>query len=329
MKKILLTMVMMLIAASMTTVSAQDSEYVINNDSVISFLHEGMTSSDIIGLIKTADATDISYSPIFLRKLKSAGADQELTSYLADYSANAKSMASEEGSKKSTLPDFPGIFWTNTFNGRAIPLTCNTFTKEETGLSKAIKAGWDVLKNVIYVAWDSGNWSFFDTVIKVNQSAAGRALDFLGKSNFKSEKLVLTDSSAVTKMMGENSTSPEFLFRFNNTNGLQLGADNAWMSTLIGAVDNPNDFICVKLNKKKHERTMPSGISFGNWLEDSNVNFDTYKGNIVPFRTKLNDDGTYTVNFPQPLDPGEYCFFYKNFKNSKIGRIVGYDFSVH
>lgn len=329
MRKAFILLTMMLLAVSSLHVSAQENE-VITNETVVSLLKEGMTSNDIIGLIKASPSNEIHYNISFLRDLKKAGADQDLTNFLSNLSANNDAAKESQKATENAALNIPGIIWLNSGDNKPVPLTCNTFTKEESGWSKGLKIASNIIRTAVPVAWGSGNWDFLSTVIKVDQSVAGRALDFINSSNFKSDHLVLNNPTAMVQMVGNNASNPKFLFRFGNTNGLQLGAENAWLSTLIGAVDNPSDFVCVKLNQKKKERTLPSGISIGSWYNiDSDVSLDTYKGKIIPFKSIVNSDGTYNVEFPQPLEPGEYCFFYKNFKNSNIGRIVGYDFSVH
>lgn len=330
MKRFIIAMAMMLLTSALNTLSAQESE-IITNDSIISFLNEGLTSNDIIGIIKTTHETNIHYSAAFLHQLKKAGADQDLTSYLVDLAANANRITEANAcqSANDSLPDFPGIFWMNTYNKEPVPLTCNTFTKEENLFSKVLKFAYKTLENLSDVAWGSRSWHFLKTVIDVRQSVAGKALEFVNSSKFESDHLVLNNPTAAVQMVGEGVKNPEFRFQFGNTNGLTLGAKDAWLSTLIGAVDNPSDFVCVKLDQKSKERTLPSGISVGSWFTDDNIEFDTYKGKVIPFKSSANKDGSYNVKFTQPLEPGEYCFFYKNFKDSNIGRIVGYDFSVH
>lgn len=329
MRRVIVLITMILLAVSPMYVSAQESE-VITNETVVSLLKEGMTSNDIIGLIKASPTNEINYNISFLRELKKAGADQDLTNFLSNLSANNNEAKEEQHAAENAALNIPGIIWLNPADDKPVPLTCNTFTKEETGWSKGLKIASNIIRTAVPVAWGSGSWDFLSTVIKVDQSVAGRALEFVNSSNFKSDHLVLNNPTAMVQMVGNSASKPKFLFRFGNTNGIQLGAENAWLSTLIGAVDNPSDFVCVKLNQKKKERTLPSGISMGSWYTLNNdVNVDTYKGKVIPFKSTVNSDGSYNVEFPQPLEPGEYCFFYKNFKNSNIGRIVGYDFSVH
>ena len=61
-------------------VSAQSE--VIKNQTVLDLLKEGFTSVEVQGLIESSSDRDITFSIDFMRKLKDAGADSGLITYL-------------------------------------------------------------------------------------------------------------------------------------------------------------------------------------------------------------------------------------------------------
>ena len=53
------------------------------------------------------------------------------------------------------------------------------------------------------------------------------------------------------------------------------------------------------------------------------------KKNVVDFEIKSINNTTFEVTFPNGLEPGEYCFFYKNYQNEWFAQnICCFDFSV-
>ena len=55
---------------------------VIKNETVLNLLKEGFTSVEVQGLIESSSDRELSFSIDFMRKLKDAGADSGLITYL-------------------------------------------------------------------------------------------------------------------------------------------------------------------------------------------------------------------------------------------------------
>ena len=106
------------------------------------------------------------------------------------------------------------------------------------------------------------------------------------------------------------------------------GKSDSWYYQWMNSIQSPNEFECIKLDvkEKKKKRTLPSGMSFS--VAGFGAN-SSGKKNVVDFEIKSINNTTFEVTFPNGLEPGEYCFFYKNYQNEWFAQnICCFDFSV-
>lgn len=137
----------------------------------------------------------------------------------------------------------------------------------------------------------------------------------------------IASSKMKSTMPGSTSKNvvPEQLpkFRFLFRSGEEYGQDlsNWWFT----AATSPNQFVLVKLKKKKNSRQLVtgkvnlySGVTNGISEED-----------VIGFSIKSIDNSEYIVRPNNLLSPGEYCFFYQGtipvggFTNQAV-----FDFSI-
>ena len=80
------------------------------------------------------------------------------------------------------------------------------------------------------------------------------------------------------------------------------------------------------MKQKKSKRTFPDGISY------SVGGFSAKKStrDIIEFEIESISNNVFEVRFKEPLEPGEYCFFYKHGAQNRIfaEHMFGFDFSV-
>lgn len=139
--------------------------------------------------------------------------------------------------------------------------------------------------------------------------------------DFKSEKLFLEGNHAKTCISGAHP-----VFRFYSTDQKDSLNTAKWYSGAFSNINNLADFLCVKLKSKKDKRIFPKGLKvsglFNFWLSSD-------KGNTLEFKFRNIGNNAYEITFPEGLETGEYCFFYKDYENSKPSNVlVAFDFSV-
>ena len=300
MKKLFL-MIVCALALSTQVVNAQ--EEVVTNALIIQLLDEGFSSEEIIGFIENASTREVKSDLQSMRELKQHNASSELIQYI----------------QKIAKADFgyDGVYWWNTSDGsKPVKLYRSAFSIEQkkagiSGLATAVAGG------LIGDALGGGQ-----SVVK--GVAIGAAL---GGGNIKSESLALLGTHAAVVLSGDQASNPTFRFYFPKTemDAFQGKAD-AWYYQWMNSIQSPNEFECVKLKEKKNKRTLPSGMSF------SIAGFGSSsegKKNVVDFEIKSINNTTFEVTFPNGLEPGEYCFFYKNYQNEWFAQnICCFDFSV-
>lgn len=300
MKKIFCMLVCAL-ALSVQVMNAQ--EEVVTNALIIQLLDEGFSSDVIIGQIEGASTREVKADLQSLRELKKHNASEELIMYI----------------QKIAKKDFgyDGVYWWNTSDGgKPVKLLRSSFSHEQkkagiSGLASAVAGG------LIGDALGGGN-----SVVK--GVAIGAAL---GGGKIKSESLALLGAHAAIVLTGEQASNPTFRFYFPKTDmDAFQGQTDVWYYQWMNSIQSPNEFECIKLKEKKNKRTLPSGMSF------SVAGFGSSsegKKNVVDFEIKTINNTTFEVIFPNGLEPGEYCFFYKNYQNEWFAQnICCFDFSV-
>jgi len=110
-------------------------------------------------------------------------------------------------------------------------------------------------------------------------------------------KAVVRNPGATLRITDPN---PEFWFYFEQTaHGL------SYSGTFFGGASSPNEFVLVKMDRKKHERE----LIVGEWGV-TGAEMGTRGKDTVPYEFEKVDPGVYRVWPGHALPPGEYCFFY-------------------
>ncbi len=300
MKKFFLMFVCAL-ALSFQVVNAQ--EEVVTNDLIIQLLDEGFSDEEIIGFIEAASTREVKSDLQSMRVLKQHNASSELITYI----------------QKLAKSDFgyDGVYWWNASDGdKPVKLYRSGFSIQEK------KGGLGHLGGVV------GGALLGDVLGNAKSVVRGAAIGgLLGGSGFKSESLVLAGAHAAVVLRGEQASNPIFRFYFPKTDMDAFnGQADSWYFKWMNDIQSPNEFECIKLKEKKDKRTLPSGMNF------SVAGFSTSKGgnkDVVEFEIKAINNTTFEVTFPNGLEPGEYCFFYKNVQNEWFGQnVCCFDFSV-
>lgn len=300
MKKLFL-MIVCALALSTQVVKAQDE--VVTNALIIQLLGEGFSDDEIIGFIESSSTREIKSDLQSMRELKQHNASAELIKYI----------------QKIAKADFgyDGVYWWNTSDGgKPVKLLRSGFSIEQkkagiSGFATAVAGG------LIGDALGGGQ-----SIVK--GVAIGAAL---GGGKIKSESLALSGTHAAVVLSGDQASNPTFRFYFPKTEmDAFKGQADSWYYQWMNSIQSPNEFECVKLKEKKDKRTLPSGMDF------SIAGFGSSsegKKNVVDFEIKSINNTTFEVTFPNGLEPGEYCFFYKNYQNEWFAQnICCFDFSV-
>lgn len=300
MKKFFLMFVCAL-ALSFQVVNAQ--EEVVTNELIIQLLDEGFSDEEIIGFIEASSTREVKSDLQSMRVLKQHNASSELITYI----------------QKLAKSDFgyDGVYWWNASDSdKPVKLYRSSFSVQEK------KGGIGHLGAAI------GGALLGDALGNANSVVRGAAIgSLLGGSGFKSESLALAGVHAAVVLRGEQASNPTFRFYFPKTDMNAFnGQADGWYFKWMNDIQSPNEFECIKLKEKKDKRTLPSGMSF------SVAGFSTNKGgnkDVVDFEIKTINNTTFEVTFPNGLEPGEYCFFYKNVQNEWFAQnICCFDFSV-
>lgn len=115
------------------------------------------------------------------------------------------------------------------------------------------------------------------------------------------------------------SDQPEFWFYFSPGNNIDLG--NWWFFSAT----SPNEFVLVRLDQKKKSRELKTG-SVNIY---SGTNIGVAERHIIPFAIEVIDENTFKVSPKEPLEDGEYCFFYQGaIPNGGYSNQSIFDFSI-
>ncbi|MDO4820228.1 MAG: hypothetical protein Q3994_07640 [Prevotella sp.] len=298
MKKLLL---LVCFAAMCTASFAQNEE--ITNETVIQLLNEGFSSDEIIGMIETSSTRTISYSIDYMRQLKSAGADTKLTTYIQ------KIAQKDYG--------FEGVLWWNT-GGKPQKIMRSNFEKEEKGFNLGTIAA-AAAAGVLVGGAVSGNIS--DGL--AGATAAGAVL--LASTGKDIQKLCIMGASSKNVV---SSTQPVFRFYLPKNNPESFAKEGAnWYTMVMNEVQSPNEFQVVKMKAKKNRRVFTDGASYSvAGFSGSNAKNRV----VVDFNVNEINNNTFEITFNEPLEPGEYVFFWKNGLSSETFKqhVFGFDFTI-
>lgn len=289
------------LAFTFTTGFAQNEE--MNNEMVLQLLKEGFSSEEIIGAIETSSTRTITYSIDFMRQLKSAGADAKLTTFI----------------QKIAKTDYglEGVFWWNT-GSKPKKILRSNFEKEEKGFNlgtiAAAAAGAVLVGGAV-----SGN-------ISSGAAAATTGGAILLASTGKDiNKLCIMGATSKNVV---SSRQPVFRFYLPKHDGASFAKEGGnWYTMIMNEVQSPNEFQVVKMKQKKNRRLFTDDASYG-------IAGFTGKNNknrvVEEFEVNEINNNTFEISFPQPLEPGEYVFFWKNGLSSETFKqhVFGFDFSI-
>lgn len=303
MKHVIFTIVLLFASCAMF---AQND--VVDNDAVLGLLKDGFKSEEIIGAIENSSTRTITFDINFMRQLKAAGADSELITYL------------QKIAKKDM--GYEGVYLWNAANGKPEKLYRSNFEKEKKGFNLgtlgAAALGTYAIGSAFGGHMPSGG----------EAAAVAAGTSVLMTSAKDIQKLMLPGSKAKVTA----GTQPVFRFYFNHNSEASFKQEAGnWYEMVMNDVQSPNEFQLVKMtvksNKKGGRRTFPDKMSYTVMgFEGSNAS----GREMVNFNIKAINNNTFEVTFDKPLEPGEYCFFYKSGLNNKYFQVApfGFDFSV-
>lgn len=290
--------------ATLTFVSANAQNDDITNETILQLLKEGFNSEEVKGAIETSSTRIINYNIDFMRKLKAAGADSDLITYIQ------KIAKVDNG--------FEGVMWWNT-GDKPVKVYRSQFEKEQKGFSLGTLAA-AALTGAVVGTTLSGT---------LPSSGAGAALGagavLLASTGKDVEKLCIMGASSKNVI---RTAKPVFRFYLpkHDPQSFKKEADN-WYYSVMNEIQSPNEFQVVKMTQKKNRRVFVDGASYSiAGFEGKNA-----KGRVVvDFQIKEINNNTFEVTFPQDLAPGEYVFFWKNGLGNELFKqhVFGFDFRI-
>lgn len=315
MTKRIMIIAMMLIA-SIATMNAQEA---INNQKILEWVADKDIAEDDIKaeLGNPNNTLSIEWNMEFRKELNKAGASDELKQLIMQ-AASGKNLSQSDEDKIEKK--HWGVYYINKEkNNELVEIPINCFQVEKKSFGKIISKAANVMTSVGVIQAYSGDISGLSNLIKGLQIA--NMANTLGDPKFDSEKLILEREQAQVRFYDSN---PVFRFYFpEQTDNTDI---DVWFREIIGSIKNPNDFHCVRLTPKKHKRTFPKGVKMSELV---NITLTSNKENIIKFDYKQVDDNVYEITFPDGLEPGEYCFYYKDYANAKLSdHLIAFDFGI-
>lgn len=297
-----------IMAVASLTASAQNEA--VTNQTVLDLLKEGFSSEEIIGAIQNSTTRTITFDINFMRELKAAGADKDLTTFLQKI---AKTDMGYEGV----------VLWNPAGGGKPEKVYRTNFEKESKGFSLGTIAG------IAGAAYGVGSLVGGRKVSGGEAAAVTGGLTLMASSGKEIQKLIIPG----TKAKVTTGRQPVFRFYFNGKGEGQSFESNTanWYEMVMNSIQSPNEFQLIKMdvkeNKKGGRRLFPSSMSY-TVAGFSGTNTSTRE--MINFDIKTINNNTFEVTFKEPLEPGEYCFFYKSGLSNKYfqAQPFGFDFSV-
>ena len=297
-----------IMAVASLTASAQNEA--VTNQTVLDLLKEGFSSEEIIGAIQNSTTRTITFDINFMRELKAAGADKDLTTFLQKI---AKTDMGYEGV----------VLWNPAGGGKPEKVYRTNFEKESKGFSLGTIAG------IAGAAYGVGSLVGGRKVSGGEAAAVTGGLTLMASSGKEIQKLIIPG----TKAKVTTGRQPVFRFYFNGKGEGQSFESNTanWYEMVMNSIQSPNEFQLIKMdvkeNKKGGRRLFPSSMSY-TVAGFSGTNTSTRE--MINFDIKTINNNTFEVTFKEPLEPGEYCLFYKSGLSNKYfqAQPFGFDFSV-
>lgn len=289
MKKVVSTLIFsLLLCFGAATAFAQDE---MTNDEVISLTKAGLSSSIIVGKIKTSK-TSFDMSTDALIKLKQAGVGDDVVGAMLE-AKSGKSVggatSSSTGAAEVTASGDPNDPMSK--HGYGIYLY-----EEKDGSRKMTRLNPNVsAQNRTGGAFTASMTPFGLGKIKTKTNLPGR-----------------------NATMQINSTDPVFYFYLDTSSG--------GMNTSSGIPSTPNEFTLVRFNQRSDNREVTIAKS-NSWGGKGGLS-DEY---VVGLKAEDLGNGTFKVTATAPLKKGEYGFMLLNSGNANSAAGVGskfFDFGV-
>lgn len=299
MKKLFLTIAV--IASSITSYAD-----VLNSETILRMLEKGYSTPVIINQIENAEEVTLSSQLDYLDMLMAAGADQNLILYIQNYN--------KEQQKQSFSLE-AGLYWFNPDN-QNIQLLVSPVQKKENNIGGKLLGGLASVGGTVLGA----------TTGSVGLASTGWITgDILSSSSFKSDKLYIPGEHSNIEV---TTTTP--VFRFIKPGSDISTGNDMWYHLWLASVQSPSEFQLIKLEPKgkgsKANRQFPSKMTWS--AAGFSTSNETSKKNLVDFKVAQVENGVYEISFDQPLEPGEYAFFYKNTTSELLKGLSAFDFTV-
>ena len=298
--------VLLFAICSLTAIAQNET---ITNEIVLDLLKEGFSSEEIIGVIDLSSVRTITFTIAYMRELKAAGADKELITYL-------QSIAKVDNGYEGV------ILWNPIEGDRPVKVYRCNFEKEDKNFNLGTVAA------IAGVTYGVGAAVSGRDVSGLEAAGVAAGLTLMASSGKEIKKLVIPGSKA--KTVTDSQPVFRFFFPKRENQSFEQNAAN-WYEAVMNSIESPNEFQLIKMtvkeNKKGGRRLFPSSMSY-TVAGFSGKNASTRQ--IVDFDINPINNNTFEVTFSQPLEPGEYCFFYKNGLQSQYfqAQPFGFDFSV-
>lgn len=299
MKKTILTLLLAVMAS--LGISAQNET--VTNQTILDLLKEGFTSQEIIGAVETSSTRTITYDINYMRQLKAAGAQSDLITYVQKIAKTDYGME--------------GVLWWNT-GGKPQKILRSQFEKEQKGFNAGRLAGAAAL-GVGLGSLASGHYS--PTLI----TATGATAALLGDSGKDIQKLCIMGMTSKNVITTAQPVIRFYLPKHDPASFSKEGGN--WYEMIMNEVQSPNEFQLVKMDQKKNRRRFTDGASYS---VAGFTGSNSKSRPTVDFTIEEINNNTFEVTFAQPLEPGEYVFFWKNGLSNELFRqhVFGFDFSV-
>lgn len=184
---------------------------------------------------------------------------------------------------------------------------------------KASKPTAAKAKTGIYALVDSIEVPILPTVFSGTKTNTLAAAFSYGIASAKVKSVVGGASSPNVLPAG----SIEFVFYFDANKGDTFGQNDWWFR----AATSPNEFALARfaVNEKKNYRELEVG-SINIWAGSNTGVTDKL---ICPVEIEPRSEGVFVVRTIEPLEPGEYCFYYKGIiPQGGYNNQSAFDFSV-
>ena len=274
-----------IVTAAIGVVPARGGQAPLTNQDVIKMVQAGLGESVVLATVRKAPSTLFDLSPDALIGLKQGGVSDAIVAVMID----PKVAAATPNAPGAVVPGFPGVSSPSDTRARIDSATASPEIPRDPG-----------------IYWDKGRNDAHNLVaLEPTVFSQGKSGGFLGSAMTYGIKKVRF--KAVTRGHAANlhisEPQPTFYFYFESrASGLgNVGGFSGWFATAT----SPNEFVLARMISTKRDRELVVGEMgvFGG-------NTGTRSKDTVELQIDRLSGGVYRVKPMDPLEPGEYCFFY-------------------